>query len=117
MTIQEDLEPLRINGVEAHPAGPLLYLVRHAATGQELGDIRVCDDRHYEATTKSGSFAGVHKTLAEAMDSLGTGEDPVPGAPTNAAAADPRQPPTPGRGRPVRRGVYVGSLARRNIAP
>lgn len=116
MTTQEDLEPLRINGVEAIPAGPWLFLVRHAVTGQELGDIRVCDDRRFEATTKAGSFAGVHKTLAEAMDSLDPGGTATPGRAMDAAADTRQSPPRPERGRPVRRGVYRGVLARRNLA-
>lgn len=116
MTTHQQREPLRINDVEALPSGPYSYLVRHLGTGQDLGAIRECDDRRFEASMPTGRFAGVHKTLAEAIDALSLAANMLRG-PLRGIAAEHRESSPPGRNRPVRRGVYGGLLARRNIAP
>lgn len=118
----EKLEPLRIGTLEARPTGPLQYSVRVAPGGRELGEIRLCDDHRFEAATTTGNFAGVHKTLGEAMEALAPeamdGTAPTPEA---GPAPDPGpargKPASAGRIRPVRRGLYGGPTARRSAAP
>jgi hypothetical protein len=70
MTGRAALQPLSINGIEARPAGSAHYDVRVAATHRSLGGVRVCDDGRYEAVDGAGGFAGVHKTLSEALQRL-----------------------------------------------
>lgn len=114
----EGLEPLRIDGLEAMPSGRFQYSVRATGSGRELGTVRVCDDHRFEATTKTGSFVGVHRTLTEAMQALaslateGTAQPPAAETPR----AYPKSEPL-GRIRPVRRGIYIGLTSRRRAAP
>ena len=121
MSRLEELEPLRIGGLEALPTGRFQYSVRVVRSGRELGAVRLCDDHRFEATTRTGSFAGVHRTLVEAMEALASGavEDTAktPEASPAPAPAPIRNPAPSGRVRPVRRGVYVGLMARRSAAP
>jgi hypothetical protein len=122
MSSKEEFEPLRIGELEARPSGRFQYSVRIARSGREMGAVRVCDDHHFEATTMTGSFAGIHRTLAEAMDALasgtmdGTAHTPA-AAPGPVPAAELRKPAPSARIRPVRRGIYVGLAARRSAAP
>ncbi|MFL4476775.1 hypothetical protein ACIPUB_00690 [Paeniglutamicibacter sp. ORCA_105] len=122
MSRHEELEPLRIGRLEARPTGPFQYSVRIVRSGRELGAVRLCDDQRFEATTGTGSFAGVHRTLVEAMEALASGTmDDTAQAPEARPAPDPapvhRNPAPLGRIRPVRRGVYVGLTARRSAVP
>ncbi|MDO2932982.1 hypothetical protein Q2T94_01505 [Paeniglutamicibacter sulfureus] len=122
MSRHEELEPLRIDGLEALPTGRFQYSVRVVRSGRELGAVRLCDDHRFEATTRTGSFAGVHRTLAEAMEALASGAmDDTAQVPEARPAPDPapvHRNPTPlGRIRPVRRGVYIGLKASRSAAP
>lgn len=122
MSRNEDLEPLRIGRLEARPTGRFQYSVRVIEGGRELGAVRLCDDHRFEATTGIGSFAGVHRTLVEAMEALASGAmDGTDQRPEAGSAADPAPVPRNlaplGRIRPVRRGVYVGLTARRSAAP
>ncbi len=122
MSSKEELVPLRIGELEALPSGRFRYSVRIARSGRELGTVRVCDDRRFEATTRTGNFAGVHRTLAEAMDALASGAmdgtilaSAAPPAP--APEPESRKPAPLARIRPVRRGIYLGLTARRSAAP
>lgn len=118
MSRHEELEPLRIGRLEARPTGPFQYSVRIVRSGRELGAVRLCDDHRFEATTGTGSFAGVHRTLVEAMEALASGTmDDTAQAPEARPAPVHRNPAPLGRIRPVRRGVYVGLAARRSAAP
>ena len=122
MSRLEELEPLRIGGLEALPSGRFQYSVRVVRSGRELGAVRLCDDHRFEATTPTGSFAGVHRTLVEAMEALASGAvDDTAQTPEASPAPAPapihRNPAPSGRIRPVRRGVYVGLMARRSAAP
>jgi hypothetical protein len=122
MSSKEELEPLRIGELEALPSGRFQYSVRIARSGRELGAVRVCDDHRFEATTSTGSFSGVHRSLAEAMEALasgamdGTAQKPA-AAPVPVPAPDHPKPAPLARIRPVRRGIYVGLTARRSAAP
>jgi hypothetical protein len=118
MSAREELEPLRIDELEARPSGGFQYSVRVVRSGRELGSVSVCDDHRFEATSRTGIFAGVHRTLAEAMDALASGAmDGTAGTPAVAAVPAQRNPAPSGRLRPVRRGIYVGLTARRSAAP
>lgn len=113
MATREELAPVTIQGIEALPSGRFLYLVHHAETGQDLGSIRICDDRRLEAITPTGHFAGVHKTVAEAVDSLSLAAEIHQRPPREYATRSPGPPPA-GNGRSAE--VYAGQLARRNIS-
>ena len=56
-------------GAYANPAGAARCTV-HADSGDAVGDVRRCDDGRYEAIGSSGRFAGVHRTLSEAIQAL-----------------------------------------------
>lgn len=119
MNRKEELEPLCLGDFEAHPSGRFQYSVRVACSGRELGAVRVCDDHRFEATTGTGSFAGVHRALAEAMEAVASGAMDgtvlAPAAP--APVPESRRPAPSARIRPIRRGIYSGLTARRSAAP
>lgn len=69
------LEGMTRGNLEAVPASEASLLVWTLSPRERVGEITVADDGRFEATHATAGFAGVHKTLSEALAAL---EERVP---------------------------------------